>query len=130
MKKEEKKKLAELPKDLSNADAETVKRLRLSGRPRRLRGSLARSFLYKHENGDVVLADGQPSRRSKRGKRRAQTGRGCCCGCCEGRAGAARARPARAIVLRWLCMFQCRCITSGGLTTTEIKHHLSSLIHC
>ena len=27
-----------------------------------------RGFLYKHENGDVVLADGQPSRRSKRGR--------------------------------------------------------------
>mmetsp|Transcript_10357 Transcript_10357/g.27452 ORF Transcript_10357/g.27452 Transcript_10357/m.27452 type:complete len:622 (+) Transcript_10357:139-2004(+) len=68
-KKEEKKKLAELPKDLSNADAETVKRLKAErAAEKAARQPRTRGFLYKHENGDVVLADGQPSRRSKRGR--------------------------------------------------------------
>ena len=69
VKKEEKKKLAELPKDLSNADAETVKRLKAErAAEKAARQPRTRGFLYKHENGDVVLADGQPSRRSKRGR--------------------------------------------------------------
>ena len=41
-KKEEKKKLAELPKDLSNADAETVKRLKAERAPERLLDNHAR----------------------------------------------------------------------------------------
>jgi len=63
------KKKEPLPKDLSNADATTIARLKEERAiEKAARQSRTRGFLYKHENGDVVLADGQPSRRSKRGR--------------------------------------------------------------
>jgi len=127
-KKEEKKKLAELPKDLSNADAETVKRLKAErAAEKAARQPRTRGFLYKHENGDVVLADGQPSRRSKRGRggrKRAEAAA----------AAAAKAEqerlapgpPVRSSSAGSVC-FSVVVSTTSGKTTPEIKHHLSSL---
>ena len=130
-KKEEKKKLAELPKDLSNADAETVKRLKAErAAEKAARQPRTRGFLYKHENGDVVLADGQPSRRSKRGRggrKRAEAAA----------AAAAKAEqerlapgpPVRSSSAGSVCFSVLAIITESGETIHEIKHHLSSLTY-
>jgi len=122
------KKKEPLPKDLSNADATTIARLKEERAiEKAARQPRTRGFLYKHENGDVVLADGQPSRRSKRGRggrKRAEAATKA-----EPERSLAPGAPVRSTSAGSVCLPASLFLHRSGVMIHQIKdHHLSSLI--